>query len=98
MIDADHRDAADLSAIERDREQRLRLALRNRRQRELYGPSIATAAASLPAASNVGSSSSALDARFRSGQISCGIWATTIEIPHGHARSTESVTALPRMH
>jgi hypothetical protein len=38
MIDADYRDTADLSAIEHDRERRLRLALRNRRQRELYGP------------------------------------------------------------
>ena len=38
MIDADYREAADSSAIERDHERRLRLAARNRRQRELYGP------------------------------------------------------------
>ena len=35
---ADSGDLADRSAIERDHERRLRLALHNRRQRELYGP------------------------------------------------------------
>jgi hypothetical protein len=34
---ADPHDLADRSAIERDHERRLRLALHNRRQRELYG-------------------------------------------------------------
>ena len=37
-MQTDPGDLADSSAIERDRERRLRLVLRNRRQRELYGP------------------------------------------------------------
>jgi hypothetical protein len=37
-IEADTRQRAESSAIERDHQRRLRLAIRNRRQRELYGP------------------------------------------------------------
>jgi hypothetical protein len=72
MIDADTRQRAKFPAIEHDHERRLQLALCNRRQRDLYGPKHRRSAASSPDASSVGRSSSAPDARCRSGQISCG--------------------------
>ena len=96
-IDADTRQRAESSAIEADHERRLRMALRNRRQRELYGPKHQRRRREFARRIERGELFVCPRCEGEIRPDLYGIWATATGIPHGHARSTEPATALPRM-